>query len=231
LVERFGEILDLISSLDQGVNSTLKLYSMDDNSTSLKEQQFSYDIRRSILLAKYIHHWGQPSKRTVSIKEGMDGRVEVYEFPPQQNGVYRIVTIGVSCQTQELGATANWELLFCLPEDLGGTNSESAVHYLLDIMAYSLRADVGMKVGALIPESSLAPGSWSTKAILIDEARGEDEEMSSINIVQQTVDLLWMVPLTRNEYSLIKNKGIEEFDRIEAASDVSLLDVNRDGIV
>jgi len=204
---------------------------MKKNKLDDKERRLSLDIKRSIFLASFIKHWGQPSKRTISAKKGEEHGVEVYEFPPQNDGIYRIVTIGVSSQALVSGHTANWELLLCLPESLGGTDSVTAVNYLLDIMAYSLRPDVEMKIGTLIPESSLAPCSWNTKAILVDEARGEAEEISSFTIGQQFIELLWLIPLTGNEYEFIKSKGIEEFDRIESKSDVSLLDVNRLGIL
>jgi len=82
----------------------------------------------------------------------------------------------------------------------------------------------------LIRESPLVPESWSAKAIFVDEARGEAEEVSSIKFDQQDVNLFWLVPLNGSEYDLIKREGIEEFDRIEAKSDISLLDVNRQGI-
>lgn len=191
----------------------------------------SFDIRRSILLGKYIDQWGLPLKRTISTKEGNFQGVEVYEFPPKNDGVYRFVTIGLSCQTLDSGVVANWEFLFCLPDSLGSANSSLVVNYLLDIMGYSLRAEVDMKVGVLIPVSSLAPDCWSTKAILVDEARGEAKEMSSHCIGNQNIELLWLIPITSSEYELIKNKGIEEFDQLEAKCGVSLLDVNRDGIV
>ena len=204
---------------------------MNDSNSREKERQLSFDIRRSILLYSYIKHWGQPSRRTISTKKGNPDRVEVYEFPPQQDGVYRIVTIGVSSQPINNYRCANWELLFCLPETLGGANSVSVVNYLLDIMAYSLRSDVDMKIGTTIPETKFAPDPWSTRAILVDEARGEAEEMATFAIGEQNVDLLWLVPITRKEMDYIKQNGLEAFDRLEAKSHFSLLDVNRLGIL
>lgn len=204
---------------------------MNEISTDQKEKALSFDIKRSIMLASYIKHWGQPSKRTVSRKNADEIGIEVYEFPAVKDEIYRIATIGVSSQELAPNQMANWELLMCLPDTLVGAASEHIVHYLLDVMAYSLRSDVEFKIGAMIPESPLAPHAWNTKAILVDEARGEAEEMSSFQIGAQQVDLLWLVPLTGTEYQFIKQKGIDEFDRIDAESEVSLLDVSRKSLV
>ncbi len=203
---------------------------MSNSSNEQKAEQLAFDIRRSILLASYLQHWGQPLNRSISMKEGSLLGVEVYEFPAQNDGVHRFATIGVSCQTLDSGSSANWELLFCLPPGLGGADATSVVDYQLDIMAYSLRAEVDMKVGTLIPVSTLAPNAWTTKALLVDEARGEAEEMYFHSIGRKRVELLWLVPLTGSEYDLVKSKGVDAFDRLEAESHVSLLDVNRDGM-
>lgn len=181
------------------------------------------------MLSAYMKYWGYPLRRTICT--GKEGCVEVYEFPPKDGGVYRFATIGVSSQSRPCNCLADWELLLCLPEGLGGCEPAVVVNYLLDIMVYTLGPDVEIGVGTLIPESPLAPASWTTKAILFDEARGEPEEITSICIGKQDINLLWLIPVTGAEYNLVKLKGFEEFDRIEAECDVSLLDVNRKGIV
>jgi len=61
-------------------------------------------------------------------------------------------------------------------------------------------------------ESALAPERWTTKAILIDELRGESEELEEIIIGSEKVSLLWVVPINENEEKIILNKGIDAFD-------------------
>lgn len=196
-----------------------------------KENQLSFDIRRSILLSSYIKYWGQPSNRIISLKENSSFGVEIYEFPPNKDSIFRFSTIGLSAQKVNNKDFSNWEFLFCLPEDIGRNDNSVTKNYLLDIMAYSLRSDVKIQIGTTIPESNLAPKPWKTKAILIDEARGEPEEMSCFKIGHQEVNLFWLIPITEAERQYIKKYGVTMFDHLESKSKFSLLDVNRQSMV
>ncbi|MDG9672162.1 suppressor of fused domain protein [Hahella sp. CR1] len=195
------------------------------------ERRLVNDIRRTVILHDYISHWGQPISRTLCSNKNSQVDVEVYEFSSKEDGVYRLATIGISGQVLEGGSLANWEFLLSLPAEWEKEETSEVVNYLLDIMAYSLRPDVEVKVGNTIPETSLAPASWTTKAVLFDEPRGEPEDMSSFKVGDQVVDLIWLVPITEKERQLIKDSGIEEFDKWEAHSDSSLIDVKRMSIV
>jgi len=195
------------------------------------ERELSVDIHRAILLSQYIKNWGQPSQRTKSRHRDNLSVVEVYEFPPCKDEIYRIATIGISNQLNQNGKVIEFEFLLCLPESLGGVESIIVVYYLLDIMAYSLRSEVHLKIGATIPESVRAPKEWNTKAILFDEARGEPEDMSCLSIGQKTINLFWLVPLTESERKYIKDCGLKAFDNVVQESDWSLIDVNRESII
>lgn len=196
-----------------------------------KARKFSSDIRRTMLLSRFIAEWGQPLERTISTNKNNGCSIEVYEFRGNSNVVSRFVTIGVSgLQTKNRGL-ASWELMFCLPNNLGGSKSSDIVNYLLDISVYTLRDDVTIEIGSTIPESPLAPIQWSTKAILFDEARGEPEDMSCFQIGQQTVELFWLIPLMGTEYQCIKEHGLELFDTAVSNTGISMLDVNRKPIV
>lgn len=200
--------------------------------SNTKEDQIYFDILRSIVLASYIKHWGFPFSRTISTKKDQAFGVEVYQFINRETGLYRIATIGVAAQTPITCHSYNKEFLLCLPLDLvDEDNTSLLVNYVLDIMAYSLRSDVDLRVGSTIPESPLAPNTWTTTAMLIDEARGEPEEMESFDIGIYSIDLLWLIPITGSEYKLIKSKGLQEFFQLEDKSDFSLIDVHRSGIV
>lgn len=196
-----------------------------------QEDLLNFDIRRSLILANYVKYWGQPSTRTISKHRKNPFPVEIYEFPGGDEGVYRFATIGVSSQNIDGGQTSGCEFLLCLPGNLGGVTSERVVTYLLDIVASSLVKERATEVGDLMPPSRHAPQQWSTTAILFDEARGEEPELSLINIGAESTELLWLVPITKDEYQLVKYEGIEKFDELEATSEVSLLDVNRKGLV
>lgn len=199
--------------------------------SDVRSLQLNMDIRRAILLSRFIRQWGLPLERTISTKKEDESRIEVYEFSCPDSQISRFVTIGISGHKTLRDADTGWELLFCLPKDLGGVKNVDIVNYLLDISVYSLRADTLIEVETTIPESSLAPSLWTTKAILFDEARGEPEDMSCFHIGQQSINLFWLIPLTNKEYKYIKECGQEAFDNIADNTDIALIDVNRDSIV
>ncbi len=203
------------------------------NELSEIDQTLVNDIRRSIILGKYIEHWGLPKFRTCCRKsEGEDPvAVEVYQFPSRKDGVYRFATVGISGQKTDYGTIAHWEFLLAVPEDLGGASEDKVVHYICDIMAYSLEDGVSVCEGETIPETKLAPEEWSTNAIFFSEALGEPEELSCFHIGAQHVDLIWLVPVTESERLYITDHSLEEFDKKVESAEYSLIDVNRPSII
>ena len=118
-----------------------------------------------------------------------------------------------------------------LPTDNGGATIQEVADFMLDVMAYSLRKDVRFVVGATIPETHLAPKAWCPRALLIDEPRGEPEEMANQHVGMQHVKLLWLVPIYAAEQELIENQGMGALDELEGASEWSLADVRRPSLV
>jgi hypothetical protein len=195
-----------------------------------KQTELRFDIKRSVILNSYVEQWGMPLYRNITTRKSDNSRIEVYSFPDEPNGLYRFATIGVSeCKTS-MGTDANWEVLYCLPLDLGGADIDEVINYLLDIVAYSLNDVNFFGEGVTIPASPLAPKKWSTSASLIDEPRGEPESLSHFCIGKQRVELLWIVPVLESERLFIKDKGIEAFDNLVSQSNASLINVNRSSI-
>lgn len=198
------------------------------------DDQFTFDVRRTMILSQYMKFWGMPEFRTCSYKkeEGISKVIEVYEFPPQENqDIYRFATIGTSVLKTEKGRIANWEFLLCVPDDFGGASRNQIKNFLLDIVAYSLQKAVTVDEGFIIPPTDLAPKEWTTRAFLFDEARGEPEELAFFEIGKQKVNLIWVTPITEEERIFIKENSLEEFDKIVEESDYSILDVNRESMV
>jgi hypothetical protein len=196
-----------------------------------KARKLSLDIKRSILLARFIEEWGQPVNRTISTEKLNNNSIEVYEFSGREANVSRFVTIGISEHQTLQNQSIDWELLFCLPNDLGGAQNADVVNYLLDIAIYTLRPDICLGVGSIIPESRLAPLAWTTKAVLFDEARGEPEDMVSFHVGKQNIELLWVIPLVQEELQHIKTQGLGSFDDVSNNCDTALIDVNRSSLV
>jgi hypothetical protein len=195
----------------------------------MTEDPLVADVRRSILLGAYIRCWGQPDERVVS-RRG-DDAVELYSFPFVQTKVHRFATAGVSGLRCEDARLASWELLLTLPRDLGGATSQEVVSLALDVMAYSLRRDVPFKIGLTIPETPLMPKAWSPRALLVDEPRGEPEELTSLRIGSQHVKLVWLVPIHGDERQLIVDEGLDSFDQLAQDSDWSLADPGRPSLL
>lgn len=188
------------------------------------------DIRRTFILGVYMRHWGMPEYRWISRRE--DHAIEVYSFPPRKDEVvHRFATVGVSAVNREDGQPANYELCMILPDELGGASAEEVVSLILDVAVHSYPKDVRCSVGATIPETQLMPAKWSPKALLFDELRGEPEELSHIAVGDQCIELLWLIPIYRDEYELIHSEGIDAFDHLDAQSDWSVADPRRPSFV
>ena len=189
-----------------------------------------FDIRRTFILGSYIRHWGMPAHRWISRHE--DHAIEVYSFPPRADEVvHRFATIGVSGVSREDGNPATDEFCMILPPDLRGASDQEVVSFMLDIAIHCYRKDVRCDVGSTIPETPLMPANWKPKALLLDEPRGEPEELAQIPIGDQRVELLWLVPIYADEYELIKTKGIDAFDLLDAQSEWSVADPGRPSFV
>jgi hypothetical protein len=198
--------------------------------TESEAAKLVFDVRRTLILGLYIKHWGMPEYRWVSRRE--DHVIEVYSFPPREDEVvHRFATVGVSAAKREDGNQANYELCMVLPDELAGASVDEVVSFMLDVAVHSYRKDVRCSVGATIPETPLMPAQWPPKALLFDELRGEPEEFSDLSIGSQSIEVLWLIPIYRDERELIVNEGVEAFDLLDAQSDWSVADPRRPSFV
>src|SRR5262249_55451965 len=155
-------------------------------------REFDFDLRRTLILFPYIRCWGIPEIRVRSTRG--EALVEVYAFPPSRNNkVYRFATVGSSAQSKDDAKQLACEFLLILPPELGVATVEQAAHYLLDIVAHGLRADVDYRPGYVIPQITVAPTCWSTHAAFLDEPLGEPEELGSFHVGPEHIDLLWVI--------------------------------------
>lgn len=192
------------------------------------KNELAFDIQRSLILSKYIESWGQPFERTISINDETKHRIEVYVFIDEEIGIHRFATIGVSIGSLK---TQLHEFLFCFNLSFDQEDRKKTVDYILDISVYSQKDEVKIDVGYTVPCSPLAPNYWRTRALLFDEARCEDEHLSSIHVGDKNVELLWVVPITENERKFIQQHKLECFDDEVKGKFEFLLDVKRDSLV
>lgn len=192
-------------------------------------QKLSFDIRRTIILSEYMKHWEMPEFRQTMSRE--NERVELYTFPGDDSeNVTRFSTIGLSSirsRDSERQHSIGAELMMVVPKGVAIEQEDQIKNYLFDVASYLLNTlGKQLTVGTTIPESPLAPNGWP-KALLFDEPRGEPEELSCFHIGSQHVDLFWLIPIYGSEHELIKEKGLDAFDKLDETEDISLVDINR----
>lgn len=195
-------------------------------------EKFIFDIYRSIILSSYINEWGQPSNRTV-FKKLNETSIEVYVFPPKdKNLVTRIVTIGVGLVSHNKKQMHNFEYLFTFPNSFVETHENELIEYLVDISLHLLKSEAESDI-RVISNISIAPDYLSQKSILVDEARGESESLSDIYIAENfnNVSLKWVIPIYENEANFILKNGIEEFDKLDSETEISLVDIHRASLI
>jgi Suppressor of fused protein (SUFU) len=197
------------------------------------ERKLVQDIQRTIILFKYIKYWGMPDFRIISRKD--EDEIEIYSFPPINNsGIHRFATIGVSeiyNLEQNLTNINDYEFVMILPRCLGGASDIEVMSFMMDIVAYFRELKIPLNEGTIIPETPLAPQTWKPRAILIDTPRGEAEELENHQVGSHVINLYWLVPVYKNEYDLIKERGLNEFDHLCEQSDLSPADVNRSSFI
>ena len=184
---------------------------------------FEFDIRRTIILSKYITNWGMPEYRNVTSKDNHS--VELYSFPEKL--FTRFATVGLSSGILPNSDKCNSEIVIVLPSNVVDNQTAEIVNYIFDIVAYLIeKLERNLTAETTTPESKLAPVGWP-KALLFDEPRGEVEDLSYFHVGSQHVELFWVIPIFGAEYDLINNGNIERFDEIVESMDIQITDVRR----
>ncbi|OWR32958.1 hypothetical protein CDO73_00110 [Saccharibacillus sp. O23] len=188
--------------------------------------ELEFDIRRTVILSAYLKHWGMPEWRKILFDPDGEARIELYYFPASSEDVpARFATIGLSdCRYDVSGDRIDSEWVLALESDLGGESYERVFDYLADLLVHHIRHAAGSALPRLMPPSLLAPEQWTAKALLLDEPRGEDEELESFIVGDRRVSLVWALPITPSEAKRVSEEGIDRFDEYAEASDDSLID-------
>lgn len=197
------------------------------------DQQATLDIRRSIILGSYIRHWGAPQKRSVFTIFDQLFSVEIYAFSCEGNfDICRFATFGMSSQKfNGKFDYFNYELLFVFSYDFCGSSYEGVLDYIRDMILHCVENGTQLKSGSTFGVSPRAPAQWKQKALLVDEPRGEAEELDVFPIGERLVSLLWVIPIYESEADFIKKHGIERFDDIVNKKEVGITDMDRERFV
>ena len=202
-----------------------------------EEWQLDRDIRRAIILSNYIENWGIPEYRTkqkITIKQEKSYLIEVYTFPPlpDRDTIYRVATIGISDNFyQNENGAAHYEIMMALPADLGGADIDAVLSYFLIIITSTLPYKHNIKEGFTLAEMISAPEEWKHKSILLDTPVSESQELEYFHIGSQSVNLYIALPIYQDECNLIRINGIEAFDDLCEASELSVIDLSRNSFI
>lgn len=195
---------------------------------SAKERELSFDIRRTVILGAYMREWGMPEYRVILSKPGTAVHVEIYYFPAAgEDEVARFATIGLSATHRPNGQAVATEWMLALTSDLGGESVDRIFTYLSDLIAHHIEAAGDSRIPRVMGESGLAPANWTTTGLLLDELRGESEDLEEIKVGSERVQILWAVPITGHEAALILLEGVESFDSCMEESEYSIIDPRR----
>lgn len=191
------------------------------------------DVYRTIVLGHYIQYWGLPTYRRV-VRQGADRpSFEVYAFPSTGTGrPFRIATVGLAEKIKADGEREGKEYYMALQDDFGGATLEEVFDYLVATVTLIVAEEDRSSLPRVLKPSVPVLAKWAATALLIDEANAERDGFETVCIACQfDVQIAWLVPLRDAEYQLILEQGVEKFDELVQASEQSLIDPNREGLV
>lgn len=201
---------------------------MQINKESCREKILEFDIRRTIILNLYIKEWSMPEYRVIMTKPEIGVYIEIYYFPSINDNIpARFATVGLSNFIRKTGKPIETEWMLALKPDLGQENIDRIFTYFCDLIAHNIENIKSSGVPRVMTESTLAPENWTTKALLIDELRGESEDLEEIKIGEEVISVLWVVPITPKEAYIILQEGIDAFDAYIENHPHSIIDPTR----
>ncbi|RJX41757.1 hypothetical protein D3P09_07365 [Paenibacillus pinisoli] len=201
---------------------------MQINKMSSPEKALDFDIRRTIILSLYLKEWSMPEYRVIMTKPEMGVYIEIYYFPSMNDLTpARFATVGLSHSVRKSGKPSETEWMLALNPDMGQESIDRVFSYFCDLIAHNLEHMRSSDVPRVMTESALAPENWTTKALLIDELRGESEDFEEINIGEDIISVLWVIPITSKEAGIVLQDGIDAFDAYMENLPYSIIDPTR----
>ncbi|RAV16731.1 suppressor of fused domain protein [Paenibacillus contaminans] len=195
---------------------------------SSREKALDFDIRRTIILNLYMKEWSMPEYRVIMTKPEIGVHIEVYYFPSINDKTpARFATVGLSNSIRKTGKPTETEWMLALTPDLGQESIDRIFSYFCDLIAHNIENIKSSEVPRVMTESALAPENWTTKALLIDELRGESEGLEEMKIGEEVISVLWVIPITHKEARIILQEGIDAFDAWIEKQQHSIIDPAR----
>ena len=178
---------------------------------------------------RFVSCWDEPFTERRVARGRDDAQFFILRFDAHAV-VCRFVTCGLAGFVAADGRPVGHELLFVVGhhdrDDLGSGRIET---FLADLAANHVHRSFRPAPGSTLPDTSLAP--WGMSAIIFDDPLGEPEGLEAYRADGVDARVLWAIPAHREEAALVVENGIEAFDRLISAQDLSLADVRRPSFV
>ena len=145
---------------------------------SAQEEALSLDLRRTLVLGRYLQAWSMPEYRIVMTGRQGRARIEISRRPPAASRPLRDRG-AIPPSPRERSVHAEW--MMALEEAWAG-KAWTGVRISVRPDRPQHREHGRRRTAARDGASPLAPEKWTAKAILIDELRGESEALERIAV-------------------------------------------------
>ena len=183
---------------------------------SAQEEALSLDLRRTLVLGRYLQAWSMPEYRIVMTGRQGRARIEIYfsRRPPAASPPLRDRGAIPPSPRERSGSRRMDDGAGRRP---GRGKRGPGVRISVRPDRPQHREHGRRRTAARDGASPLAPEKWTAKAILIDELRGESEALERIAVGSETVELQWVVPISQKEAALILDQGSMRSTRMSRA--------------
>jgi hypothetical protein len=176
------------------------------------QEQFNLDLYRTHVLGRFILVWGAPRSRRVKTTDAY--ALEVWSFCDSANSVWRFVTLTVRRIAENLHHDAN-ELLVVLDGRSVGLNTEElGFSYVTQLFSALDLSITSVQIPCVLETAMGMP--WPPTCTLIDEVRGEKEELMRFQFSTRTIEYVWAIPMYQSESHYMRKAGIEALDLLTA---------------
>ena len=184
---------------------------------SAQEEALSLDLRRTLVLGRYLQAWSMPEYRIVMTGRQGRARIEIYFFrrPPAASPRPLRDRGAIPPSPRERSGSRRMDDGAGRRPGRGKRGPGVRISVRPDRPQH--REHGRRRTAARDGASPLAPEKWTAKAILIDELRGESEALERIAVGSETVELQWVVPISQKEAALILDQGSMRSTRMSRA--------------
>lgn len=181
----------------------------------------------------YLEHLEKHCGTLVSgydIPHLLEDDVQIIELEEEASKITSISTLGLHWHTLQFenGSIAHQELLFRFNQQ---HVKDEFAELMLQLTLYAIRTHKAFELGELyeLPEEVIEQYSFSS--VYVTAPFYSDESLITYKNGEQSVIVVWFVPIYPSEELFIEEHGTERFDELLYETDRELFDLNRKELV